>query len=206
MTPRRHAGPENVRAARHGATGLEDGPEGAGAAGPLKPAYRRSWTADELAYLDRLKRHLTVCPECEVYTRTFGTSERPEAFDLPRWQWPLLAELVGLRAALARGIGVADGGRHVCPPSKELARLIRLEAEALGDLMIGEFLMFAGAALAVGWFLWSLARAPEDVDVWDGGEPRELVWFGDVDTFGDVRLEDYKMGSTLYSFLRGQES
>ena len=72
--------------------------------------------------VEHFAKTVVSCPDCEVLCRRFvGYGWDGDLFDVPRvWVVDRLIPAVGLDAYLRQGIGVANGGKHRCPPTLNL--------------------------------------------------------------------------------------
>ena len=61
------------------------------------------------------------CADCGVLCwQRPGTVKADRLYDVPaKLDW-LLEQTVGLRAVMAQGVGVGNGGLHLCPPTHNL--------------------------------------------------------------------------------------
>ena len=79
---------------------------------------RPSRQAEAIAHARRV---VAICPECGTSCRRIS---HLVGWDQELYDWPLdqvvtvVIPALGLSTVLRQGIGVADGGRHRCPPTR----------------------------------------------------------------------------------------
>ena len=100
----------------------------------MSMSHRKEREAEALEWFSG---HLQSCLECGALCRWLDWDDG--LYDIPRHAIDsVLIQAVGLDAVLRQGVGVSDGGRHVCPPTRatlfpaEMIELVAVGSESEG--------------------------------------------------------------------------